>query len=111
MALWRGLDGQNGVLTRIAAARRRPLGSAARFCEMWTVRCLVRQRAAAASRARAILYSRWLGKAEAMASLMRRTETRTSAPILSSLRRMVAQLALANWVCLRPMRRKAHRRT
>jgi hypothetical protein len=30
-----------------------------------------------------------------MASLMRRTETRTSASILSSLRRMVAQLALA----------------
>lgn len=42
---------------------------------------------------------------------MRRTETRTSAPILRSLRRMVAQLALANCVRLRPMRRKAQMRT
>jgi hypothetical protein len=52
-----------------------------------------------------------VGKAEAMASLMRRTETPTSAPILRSLRRMVAQLALANCVRLRPMRRKAQMRT
>ena len=97
MALWRGLDGQNGVLTRIAAARRRPLGSAARSCEMWTVRCLVRQRAAAASRAQAILYSRWLGKAEAMANLMRRTLMVTSAPILSSLRRMCRSWHPPSW--------------
>ena len=33
-----------------------------------------------------------------MANLMRRTLTRTSAPILNSLRRMVPQVALANAV-------------
>src|SRR5438128_11568711 len=37
-----------------------------------------------------------------MAILMRRTLTLTSAPILRSLRRMVAQLALANRVARRP---------
>ena len=36
------------------------------------------------------------GQLDAIAILMRRTLTRTSAPILSSLRRMVPQLALAN---------------
>jgi hypothetical protein len=34
-----------------------------------------------------------------MASLMRRTLVRTSAPIFNSLRRIVAQQARANWVC------------
>ena len=38
------------------------------------------------------------GQLDAIAILMRRTLTRTSAPILSSLRRMVPQLALANGV-------------
>ena len=38
------------------------------------------------------------GQLDAMAILMRRTLTRTSAPILSSLRRMVPQGALANGV-------------
>ena len=38
------------------------------------------------------------GQLDAIAILMRRTLTRTSAPILSSLRRIVPQLALANGV-------------
>jgi hypothetical protein len=38
------------------------------------------------------------GQLDAIAILMRRTLTRTSAPILSSLRRMVPQVALANGV-------------
>src|SRR4051794_36793453 len=42
---------------------------------------------------------------------MRRTLTRTSAPILSSLRRMVPQVALANLVSQSPIRRVAHSRT
>jgi hypothetical protein len=37
-----------------------------------------------------------------MASLMRRTLMRTSAPIFSSLRRIVPQVASANCVCARP---------
>ena len=41
-----------------------------------------------------------------MASLIRRTLVRTSAPIFKSLRRMVPHEARANWVWLRPMRRK-----
>jgi hypothetical protein len=40
-----------------------------------------------------------------VATLMRRTLTRTRAPILSSLRRMVPQVALANGVWCRAMRR------
>jgi hypothetical protein len=55
-------------------------------------RCLVGQAASAAWAAR---YSAWYGKAEGMASLMRRTLVRTSAPIFSSLRRMVPQEARA----------------
>jgi SCO1/SenC len=43
-----------------------------------------------------------------MAILIRRTLVRTDAPILRSLRRIVPQVALANCVCLRPMRRSAH---
>jgi hypothetical protein len=38
------------------------------------------------------------GQPEAIATLMRRTLTRTRAPILSSLRRMVPQVALAKCV-------------
>jgi hypothetical protein len=56
-------------------------------------RCLVGQAVSAAWAAR---YSAWYAKAEGMASLMRRTLVRTSAPILSSLRRMVPQEARAN---------------
>ena len=50
-------------------------------------------------------------QAEAMAILMRLTLTRTSAPILNSLRRMVPQVAWANGVCLRAMRRNAQTST
>ena len=63
--------------------------------------------AAADSLAYVRAHSRWKGQAEFMASLMRRTETLTRAPILNSLRRMVAQLALASLVLARPMRRSA----
>jgi hypothetical protein len=63
-----------------------------------------RQRAAAHSRewARANLF--WQGQLEDIATLTRRILTRTRAPILNSLRRMVPQVALANYVCLRAMR-------
>jgi hypothetical protein len=40
-----------------------------------------------------------------MATLMRRTLTRTSALILNNLRRIVPQVASANWVCRGVMRR------
>src|SRR5215204_2512585 len=43
-----------------------------------------------------------------MANFTRLTETRTSAPSLSSLSRIVPQAASANWVCGSPMRRGAH---
>jgi len=42
-----------------------------------------------------------------MANLMRRMLTRTSAPSLSNLSRMVPQVASANAVPARPMRRNA----
>src|SRR5262249_41559994 len=62
---------------------------------------------AAASRRAAQPQASAAGHADAIATLMRRTLTRTRAPILSSLRRMVPQVALANGVCCNPMRRKA----
>jgi len=43
--------------------------------------------------------------------LIRRTLTRTMAPILRSLRRMVPQVARAYWVCCSPLRRSAHTST
>ena len=54
---------------------------------------------AAAARLVAAQPQAWAaGHADAIATLMRRTLTRTRAPILSSLRRMVPQVALANGV-------------
>ena len=75
------------------------------------MRCLVRQRAAAVSKACARLNSRWLGQPDAMATLTRRTLVVTTAPIFSSAKRMEPQEALAKRVCLRPMRRNAQSRT
>ena len=69
------------------------------------------QKVARASRRWASAYSCWQKKAEAMASWMRRQLMRTKAPILSSRRRIVPQVAAANWVCWRPIRRKAQSRT
>jgi hypothetical protein len=54
--------------------------------------------AAAASRVAARPHASAAGQPDAIATLMRRTLTRTRAPILSSLRRMVPQVALANCV-------------
>ena len=51
------------------------------------------------------------GQPEAMATVMRRTLIRTRAPIFSSLRRMLPQVASANWVWAKPMRRSAQSRT
>ena len=67
-----------------------------------------RARAAIARRIAARRQSRAAGQADAMAILTRRTLMRTSAPILSSLRRMVPQVACANAVSCRPIRRRAH---
>ena len=52
-----------------------------------------------------------IGKADGMASLMRRALVRTGAPIFKSLRRMVPHDARANWVWASPMRRKAQIKT
>src|SRR6266702_504825 len=67
--------------------------------------------AAAASRIAARPQTCAAGQADAIAILMRRTLMRTSAPILSSLRRMVPQVAWANSVSWSPIRRRAHSRT
>ena len=45
--------------------------------------------------------------ADAMATVTRRTLSLTRAPIFSSLRRIVPQLARANWVNGNPIRRRA----
>src|ERR1700682_458356 len=67
---------------------------------------------AAALRRRAAQPQTWAaGQLDAMAILMRRTLTRTSAPILSSLRRMVPQLALADGVVCSATRRTAQSST
>ena len=58
--------------------------------------CQVVQKAARASRRWASAYSCRQGKAEAMASLMRRQLMRTRAPIFKSRCRMVPQVAVAN---------------
>ena len=71
----------------------------------WVTRCggvcqagEARALAAAARRLAAQPQAWAAGHADAIATLMRRTLTRTRAPILSSLRRMVPQVALANGV-------------
>src|SRR5262249_36915681 len=75
-------------------------------------RFLVRQAVVATvSAAGAARYSARWGKAEGMASLIRRTLVRTSAPIFKSLRRIVPHDARANWVWASPMRRKAQIKT
>ena len=66
-----------------------------------------RAKAAIVSRIAAQAQSWATGQADAMAILMRRTLMRTIAPILSSLRRMVPQVALAKSVSCRPIRRNA----
>src|SRR6202521_6475489 len=66
--------------------------------------------AAAARRVAASPQTWAAGQPDAIATLMRRTLMRTRAPILSSLRRMVPQVALANSVSWRPIRRVAHSR-
>src|SRR4051812_20792821 len=72
-----------------------------------------RSQAAAAlrNRAWASAHSFCHGQPDAMANFTRLTETRTSAPSLSSLSRIVPQAASANWVCGSPMRRSAHMST
>ncbi len=71
----------------------------------WVKRCgdacqagEARALAAAARRLAAPPQASAVGHADAIATLMRRILTRTRAPILSSLRRMVPQVALANGV-------------
>jgi hypothetical protein len=65
-----------------------------------------RAKAAIASWMAARSQSPAAGQADAMAILMRRTLKRTIAPILSSLRRMVPQVAVAKSVSCRPIRRR-----
>ncbi len=52
-----------------------------------------------------------VGQAEAIATFTRRALIRTRAPILRSLRRIVPQVASANWVWRKPRRRNAQSRT
>src|SRR3974390_3193317 len=90
-----------------------PEGDAARMtrcgdvCQTGEARAL----AAAASRTAASPQMSAAGQADAIAILMRRTLILTSAPILSSLSRMLPQLALASLVCATAMRRMAHSST
>ena len=72
-------------------------------CQVGAVRAL----AASANRRAARPHSSAAGHAEAMASLMRRTEMRTSAPIFKNLSLMVPQVASAKMVSTRPIRRSA----
>jgi hypothetical protein len=91
--------GGSGVMPRCGAS-----GSA---CQAGPARA----RAVRASLTAAVPQICALGQAEAMAMRMRRTLMRTRAPILSSLRRMVPQVASARSVSCRPMRRSAQSRT
>src|SRR5258705_2075255 len=70
-----------------------------------------RARAASARRRAARPQSSAAGHAEAIPTLIRRTEMRTSAPILRNLRRMVPQVASAKAVSARAMRRNAQTST
>src|SRR6185437_9741201 len=79
----------------------------ANACQAGAARAL----AASHKRRAARPHSSAAGEADAMAILMRRTETRTSAPIFSSLRRMLPQVESAKMVSARPMRRKAQTST
>src|SRR3954470_21720103 len=81
--------------------------------EYVALRCLVRaaQAPARRSKAGARANSCCWGQAEAIATWIRRTLTLTSAPIFSSVRRMLPQLARANWVKARPIRRSAQSST
>lgn len=63
------------------------------------------------SRACARANSSAAGQAEAIATLTRQMLMRISDPIFSSLRRRVPQVAWADWVCARPMRRSAQTST
>src|SRR5947209_4844062 len=63
-------------------------------CQMGEARAF----AAAARRLAVRPHASAAGQPDAIATLIRRTLTRTRAPILSSLRRMVPQVALANCV-------------
>jgi hypothetical protein len=62
------------------------------------------------ARRQSVANGRWRARSvvegRSHAILMRRTLTRTSAPILNSLRRMVPQVAWANWVGRSAIRRK-----
>ena len=57
------------------------------------------QRGGARKRAWARAKTAWYGQADAMAILIRRTETVTRAPIFKSFRRIVPQVAVSNSVC------------
>src|SRR5438552_7187451 len=91
------------------AGLRGPVGDAVQLardggaCQVGAARAL----AASARRRAARPQSSAAGQAEAMASLMRRTEMRTSAPIFKNLSLMVPQVASAKAVSARPMRRNA----
>ena len=92
-------EGLNDILGKSRSGLGGPWGDAA-----WVTRgggaCQAGEaRALAAARRVAAQPQAWAaGHADAIATLMRRALTRTRAPILSSLRRMVPQVALANGV-------------
>src|SRR4249920_810686 len=112
--IWRRESARTIYLTTKVAKRSRwAWGDAA-----WITRCgdlgqagEARALAAAARRLAAQPQVWAAGHADAIATLMRRALTRTRAPILSSLRRIVPQVALANGVWCRAIRRKAHSST
>ena len=101
---WRQETREALVLSGLRGQRRIDLGGP-RGDAAWVTRCggacqagEARALAAAARRLAAQPQVWAAGHADAIATLMRRTLTRTRAPILSSLRRMVPQVALANGV-------------
>ena len=84
----------NNLISRWAWGRYRGSYACGAACHSGEPRAL----AAALRRVAARPHTAATGQLEAMANLMRRTLTRTRAPILSSLRRIVPQLTLQNAV-------------
>ena len=101
-------DGVGGI-SDMCRHRRRLGGDVVSYviCAL-SVSC---QAAAMASRRWASANSSCQGQADAIASLIRRTLMRTSAPSFSSFSRIVPQVAVANCVCARPIRRNPHNST
>ena len=94
LGLLRGCNGSEELVSVGLGMMPRLFARCGAACQAGEPRAL----AAALRRMAALPQAAAAGQLDAIAILMRRTLTRTSAPILSSLRRMVPQVALANGV-------------